>query len=198
MKEQNINEFRKPEFSVDKIFLNRWSPRAMSGEELSDDELMSLFEAAKWAPSSANSQPWRFIYAKRNSKQWNAIFNLMAEGNQEWAKNASALIVVISKTTFDFNNSFSRTHSFDSGSAWMSIALQALLNGLVAHGMSGFDYDKAKTELEIPDEFQVEAMIAVGKPGKKEVLSERNQKREFPLDRKKLSKIVFEGKFRKQ
>jgi len=198
MKEQNINEFRKPEFSVDKIFLNRWSPRAMSGEELSDDELMSLFEAAKWAPSSANSQPWRFIYAKRNSKQWNAIFNLMAEGNQEWAKNASALIVVISKTTFDFNNSFSRTHSFDSGSAWMSIALQALLNGLVAHGMSRFDYDKAKTELEIPDEFQVEAMIAVGKPGKKEVLSERNQKREFPSDRKKLSKIVFEGKFRKQ
>ncbi|MBU2476233.1 nitroreductase family protein [Candidatus Micrarchaeota archaeon] len=169
----------------------------MSGEKISDKELMSLFEAAKWAPSSANNQPWKFIYAKRESEHWQKFFDLLNSGNAEWAKNASALIVVASKTTFDFNNSFSRTHSFDSGAAWMSFALQASIKGLTAHGMEGFDYDKAKKELEIPEEYQIEAMIALGKKGKKEDLSEKNQKREFPSDRKKLSETVFEGKFRK-
>jgi len=192
-----IKNFRKPEFPVNEIFLNRWSPRAMSGEELSKEELMSLFEAAKWAPSSANNQPWRFIYAKKNSKHWARFFNLLAEGNKEWAKNASALIVVVSKKTFDFNEKFSRTHSFDSGAAWENLALQGSLKGLVVHGMEGFDYEKARTELEVPENFQIEAMIAIGKPGKKEVLSEKNRKREFPSDRKKLSETVFEGKFRK-
>jgi len=195
--EKEIKEFRKPEFPVESVFLNRWSPRAMSGEKISDKELMSLFEAAKWAPSSANNQPWKFIYAKRESEHWQKFFDLLNSGNAEWAKNASALIVVASKTTFDFNNSFSRTHSFDSGAAWMSFALQASIKGLTAHGMEGFDYDKAKKELEIPEEYQIEAMIALGKKGKKEDLSEKNQKREFPSDRKKLSETVFEGKFRK-
>jgi nitroreductase len=197
IQEKEIKKFRKPEYSVDSVFLNRWSPRAMTGEKISDEELMSLFEAAKWAPSSANNQPWRFIYAKRETKHWQKFFDLLFSGNQEWAKNASALIFVASKTTFDFNGKFSRTHSFDSGAAWASLALQASMKGLVAHGMEGFDYDKAKKELEIPEEYQIEAVIAIGKPGKKEVLSEKNQEREFPSDRKKLSETVFEGKFKK-
>ncbi len=196
--QENIKEYRKPEFSVNELFLKRWSPRAMSEKEITNEELMSLFEAAKWAPSSANNQPWRFIYAKKNSKYWKTFFDLLKPGNQEWTKNASVLIAVVSKTTFDFNDSFSRTHSFDSGSAWMNLALQGSMKGLVVHGMEGFDYDKAKTELGIPREFEVEAMIAVGKPGKKEVLSEKNQKREFPSDRKNLKEIVFEGKFKKE
>ncbi len=197
IKGKKIQEYRKTEFPVNRIFLERWSPRAMSGEELTEKELMSLFEAAKWAPSSSNNQPWRFFYAKKNSKHWEKFLNLLNPGNREWAENASVLIVVASKTTFDFNESFSRTHSFDSGSAWVSLALQASLNGLVAHGMEGFDYDKAKKELELPENFQVEAMIAVGKPGKTELLSEKNQKREFPSDRKNLSETVFEGKYKK-
>jgi len=193
----NMKKYRKPEFPVNEFFLNRWSPRALSGEEISGKELMSLFEAAKWAPSSYNNQPWRFIYAKKNSEHWNALFNLMSEFNKAWAKNASALIVVVSKKTFDNNGKPSVTHSFDSGSAWMSLALQASVKGLVAHGMEGFDYNNAVKELDIPDDFQVEAMIAVGKPGKKESLPESLQEREFPSGRKKLSEIVFEGKFRK-
>ena len=190
----NIHDFRKPEHKVDELFLNRWSPRAMSGEEIDEATLFSLFEAAKWAPSSNNNQPWRFIYGRRNTKNWITFFNLLAEGNQEWAKNAAVLIVVISKTTFD-SGKRARTHSYDAGAAWENFALQGSLMGLVVHGMQGFDYDKAKDVLQIPDGYQVEAMIAVGKKGKKETLSDYLQEREVPSIRKNLPKIVMEGSF---
>ena len=191
----NIKDFRKPEHDIDKIFLNRWSPRAMSGEEIDEATLFSLFEAAKWAPSSNNNQPWRFIYGRRNTKNWNTFFNLLAEGNQGWAKNAAVLIVVISKNTFD-NGNIARTHSFDAGAAWENFALQGSLAGLVVHGMQGFDYDKAKEVLRIPDGYKVEAMIAVGKKGKKEDLPQYQQEREFPSARKNLSEIAMEGIFK--
>jgi nitroreductase len=191
----NIKDFRKPEHDVDKLFLNRWSPRAMSGEEIDEATLLSLFEAAKWAPSSNNNQPWRFIYGRRNTKNWTTFFNLLAEGNQGWAKSAAVLIVVISKNTFD-NGNIARTHSFDAGAAWENFALQGSLAGLVVHGMQGFDYDKAKEVLRIPDGYKVEAMIAVGKKGKKEDLPQYQQEREFPSARKNLSEIVMEGVFK--
>lgn len=187
---------RRPEYPVNSIFLERWSPRAMSGEEIQEVELMSLFEAAKWAPSSYNNQSWRFIYAKKNTANWVKFFGLLGEFNQTWCKNAAALIVVVSKTTFDSNGKPSRTHSYDTGAAWANLALQASLNGLVAHGMEGFDYDRAKTELGIPDDYTVEAMAAVGKPGKIEDLRPALRDMEAPSDRKKLAEIVFEGKFR--
>ena len=192
----NIYEFRKPEQDVNETFLIRWSPRAMSGEEIDETALFSLFEAARWAPSSNNNQPWRFLYARRNSLFWNIFFNLLTAGNQVWAKNAAVLIVVISKTTFDSNKP-ARTHSYDAGAAWGSLALQGSQSGLVVHGMQGFDYDKAKEALQIPDDYQVEAMIAVGKKGNKEELPAHLQEREFPSTRKTLSSIVMEGSFRK-
>jgi nitroreductase len=191
----NIKDFRKPEHNVDELFLSRWSPRAMSGEEIDEATLFSLFEAAKWAPSSNNNQPWRFIYGRRNTKNWTTFFNLLAEGNQGWAKNAAVLIVVISKTTFD-NGKSARTHSYDAGAAWENLALQGSLMGLVVHGMQGFDYDKAKEVLRIPDGYKVEAMIAVGKKGKKEDLPQYLQEREFPSARKNLSEIAMEGVFK--
>ncbi|MBS1988810.1 nitroreductase family protein [Candidatus Dependentiae bacterium] len=186
---------RKSDFTVHEMFLNRWSPRAMSGESIELKELLTLFEAGRWAPSSYNGQPWRFIYALRQTSAWDKLFNVMIKFNQDWAKNASALVVVISKKTFDFNGKPARTHSFDAGSAWMSIALQGELNGLVVHGMEGFDYDRAKTELNIPDDYNVEMMFAVGKPGKKEDLPQEMQEREVPSDRKKLEELIFEGSF---
>ena len=194
--DENVSKYRKPEFPAERIFVNRWSPRAMSGEEITEKELMTLFEAAKWAPSSYNNQSWRFIYAKKNTEYWKKLFDLMGEFNQAWAKNASVLVVIISKKTFDFNGKPSITHSFDSGSAWMSLALQGSIKRFVVHGMQGFDYDKTKKDLEIPEEFEVEAMAAIGKPGKKEFLPKEMQEKEFPSDRKKLKEIVFEGKFR--
>ncbi len=195
--EKEALKARKTEHPVQPIILGRWSPRAMTGEELSDQELLPLFEAARWAPSSYNNQHWRFVYAKRNTPHWDKLFGLMGEFNQGWAKNAAALVVIVSKKTFDFNGQPARTHSFDAGAAWENLALEASARGLVAHGMEGFDYDQAKTVLGVPDDHQVEIMAAIGKRGKKESLPPQLQEREAPSDRKKLSEIVMEGKFRK-
>ncbi|MFH1783479.1 MAG: nitroreductase family protein [bacterium] len=189
---------RKPEAIVDEMFLKRWSPRAMSNEEVSDEELMSLFEAAKWAPSSNNNQPWRFVYAKRNSQYWDTFVGFLNEGNRIWAKRAAVLIVTVSNTLFDFDHKFSRTHSFDCGASWMSLAFQGAIMGLVVHAMQGFNYEDATQKLHVPFGFQVEAMIAVGKPGKKDDLPKALQKREYPSERKTLKEIAFEGKFKRQ
>lgn len=190
-----IKNHRKTEYDIDPIFIKRWSPRAMSGEEINEKDLMSLFEASRWAPSSYNNQHWRFIYARKNTKYWNKFYNLMIEFNQSWAKNAAVLVVVISKKTFDFNNNPAQTHSFDTGAAWMSLALQATMKGFVTHGMEGFDYAKAKKELDIPDGYNVEMMMAIGKEGKKEDLPKDMQEKEIPSGRKKLSELVMEGAF---
>lgn len=186
---------RTPEYKVHDHIINRWSPRAMSGEEIEKEELMSLFEAAKWAPSSFNGQPWRFLYATRNSEHWDKFFNLLMEGNQAWAKNAAVLVVMISRKTFEHNDKPNVVHSFDTGSAWENLAIQAEMNNVAVHGMAGFDYEKAKTELNIPDHYKVEAMCAIGKHGKKEDLPEKMQKMETPSDRKKIVEIVNEGSF---
>ncbi len=188
---------RTAQYSVDEIFMNRWSPRAMSGEEMSDTELMSLFEAARWAPSSYNGQPWRFIYAKRNTPAWAKLYDLMVPFNQSWAKNASALVVIISRNTFEWNNEQDRTHSFSAGAAWENLALQASLNGLVTHGMAGFDYDRTRKDLNIPAEYTVEAMFAVGKPATADVLPAELRDGEKISTRKAVNEIVFEGTFKK-
>lgn len=186
---------RTAEYPIDELFLDRWSPRAMTGETISKEELMSLFEAARWAPSSYNAQPWRILYATRDSKHWATFFDLMVEFNQIWAKDAGALVLFISRTHFDFNGEPSVTHSFDTGAAWANLALQGWLKGLVVHGMQGFDYDRARTELNIPEEFQVEAMAAIGKPADPTTLSEDLQAKEVPSDRRKLTKTICEGPF---
>ena len=191
----NMKEYRKPDHDIHQIFVNRWSPRAMSGEEIGREDLMRLFEAARWAPSSYNNQPWRFLYAMRNTEHWETFFGLLVETNQMWAGDAAALIVIVSKTTFDHNGKPSRTHTYDAGAAWQSLALQGSLMDLVVHGMQGFDYDRAKEVLKVSDKFSVEAMAAVGKPGKREDLPETLREREFPSGRKELSEIVFEGGF---
>ncbi len=191
----SISDHRNNEYSVDDIFINRWSPRAMSGEKLPDEELFSLFEAARWAPSSYNNQPWRLIYAKRDTEHWEKLFNFLVEGNQSWVKDAAVILVLISNTTSDHNGSFMRTHSLDAGSAWENLALQGSINGLVVHGMQGFDYEKATSELNVPDEYKVEMMIAIGKPGSPEILPEKLQEIEKPSGRKSIKEIVNEGEF---
>ena len=164
------SEVRKPDFEIEGLLVDRWSPRAMSGEDVSHDELMRLFEAARWAPSSFNAQQWRALYAHRNSEHWPAFFGLLVDANKVWAENAGVLVVFVSRKTFEHNNEESVTHSYDTGAAWENFALQGFRQGLVVHGMEGFDYDRARIELRIPEEFQVEAMAAVGRPGAKESL----------------------------
>jgi len=186
---------RVAQYPIEDLILNRWSPRAFSGELLTNRELMSLFEAARWAPSSYNNQPWRFIYAQRGTPAWDIFFNLMVEFNKSWTHNAAVLVVIVSHNIFEFNGKPSRTHSFDTGSAWQNLALQGTAMGLVVHGMEGFDYDRAKAELNIPDDYTVEAMCAIGKPGSIDELPEALRAKEVPSGRKELSKLIFEGSF---
>jgi nitroreductase len=184
----DIAKFRKPEQKINPLILKRWSPRALSGEPLSEEELAALFEAAKWAPSCFNNQPWRFIYVKNNTPNWEKMYSLLTESNKIWTSKAAVLVLVISKQTFDYNGQPSRTASFDVGAAWENLALEAATRGLVAHGMAGFDY--------IPDDYKVEAMIALGQPGRTEDLPAKMQATEFPSDRKKQALIAAEGEFK--
>ena len=187
---------RQSQYDINPLLLHRWSPRAMSGEEISDTELMRLFEAARWAPSSYNGQPWRFIYAKRNSENWDKLFNLMVDFNKSWAKNAAVLVVIISRINFEDDGKPSVTHQFDAGAAWENLALQGETQGLVTHGMQGFDYEKARRDLSIPATFDVMAMVAIGKPAPKEILPTDVQQREQASDRKPLSEIIMEEQFK--
>ena len=185
---------RVAQHPIEALFLDRWSPRAMSGEALDRAELDRLFEAARWAPSSMNGQPWRFAFAVAGSPNFATYFDLLVPGNRPWCERAGALVVVLSKTTFD-NGKPARTHSFDAGAAWMSLALQGSRMGLVVHAMQGFDYDAARERLGVPEEYAVECMIALGKPGRVEDLPEGYRARELPSDRKPVEAFAFEGAF---
>lgn len=191
---KTVND-RTTRYEIKDIFLERYSPRAMSGESITKDELMTLLEAARWAPSLSNEQPWRFIYALRDTPHFEKLFSFLAESNKTWCKNASLLIMAISKKDLARGGP-NLAHSFDTGSAWENLALQATSMNLVSHAMAGFDYNLAKQKLNIPDEYSVEIMIAIGKPGKIEDLPEPLRLREKPSDRKPLEKIIFEGEFK--
>jgi len=188
---------RQPTYNINSLFLKRWSPRSFKNMPIKEQDLLTLFEAARWAPSSFNNQPWRFIYAQKNTKNWDTFFSLLTEGNKEWAKNAAALIIIASFKKFDKTGKPSRTHSFDTGAAWMSLALEAAERGLVAHGMEGFDYEQAKKACEISSDYQVEAMAAIGYPDSLNNLSKKLRKLEKPSERKPLTDFVFEGKLNK-
>lgn len=197
VKPYSLKNFRKSQYPINSIFTKRWSPRSMSGEKITKKELLSLFEAARWAPSSSNIQPWRFIYGLKGSKEFEKLFSLLDDFNVLWCKNASALVLIISYNKKPKNGKFNPLHSFDTGSAWMSLALQARMDGLIAHGMAGFDYSKARKLFKIPKDYSVEAMIAIGKQGEIKDLHERMQKSEKPNSRKKVEEFVGEGVLRK-
>lgn len=192
-----IQHSRKADHPIHSLILNRWSPRAMTGEELKQEEILSLFEAARWAPSSYNNQPWRFLYAKKNTAHWPKFFDLLVDGNKQWCTNAALLGVIVSLKNFERNQKPSVTHSLDAGAAWENLALEGTSRGLVVHGMEGFDYGKARTALAVPENYEVLAMFAVGKKAPKTTLSPDLQKREAPAPRKKVEEFAFEGGFRK-
>jgi nitroreductase len=191
---------RSTDYPIDPLFLARWSPRAFTGAPIAEYDLLTILDAARWAPSASNVQPWRFIYARRDTEHWPKLLGLLVESNQVWAKNASALIILVSKTTVLPRGAekevASWTHSLDAGAAWCSLALQAHLSGWAAHGMAGFYKERAAAELGVPEGYRVEAAIAIGKPGDKSVLPESLQAREVPSDRVPLSQLVHEGGFK--
>ncbi len=190
---------RSADHPIEAFFLERWSPRAFTGEPIPDADLHTIFEAARWAPSSFNSQPWRFLYAKRDTPAFAKFLGLLVEFNQSWAKNASVLIIVLSKKTFappgKTEAKPSHSHSFDAGAAWGYLALQAARSGYAAHAMAGFDIPRAAVELNVPDDYRIEAAVAIGRLGDKSILPESIRAREQPNSRNPQSDFVFEGGF---
>src|SRR3954471_8461146 len=148
---------RRPAHPVDPLFLERWSSRAFDAAPMPEEDLLTLFEAARWAPSAFNSQPWRFLYARRDDEDWALFLSLLIPWNQAWAHSASALIYILSDclpfTGKDGAPAPSHTHSFDAGAAWACLALQATKLGYQAHGMSGIELDRARTGLRVPERF---------------------------------------------
>jgi nitroreductase len=191
----NPLDFRTPEYPIEPLIVRRWSPRAMTGEPLSTAELMTLLEAARWAPSTYNEQEWRFLYARRDTAHWPTLFNLLMEANQAWCRNAAVLVVVASHKVFTRNGQPNPVHTFDSGAAFENLALQGTAMGLVVHGMAGFDREKARRDLHIPPDYDVEAMIAIGRPGDPAALPPALREREAPSGRKAIGEIACEGPF---
>lgn len=144
------SQMRRADHAVHPLFLDRWSPHAMTGEPIPLSALDVMLEAARWAPSSYNAQPWRILYALRGGEHWSDFLDLLDEGNRRWARDAGALLVFLSRTTFERNGHPSRTHSFDTGAAWENFALQGTLLGYAVHGMEGFDYERARAVLNVP------------------------------------------------
>jgi nitroreductase len=191
---------REPAHPVHPLFLERWSPRAFDGSDIPDADLLTMFEAARWAPSAFNSQPWRFLYAKKGDSDWARFLSLLIPWNQSWADSASVLVYILSDTLPMTDRKTgepapSTTHSFDAGAAWASLALQASLMGYHAHGMSGIQYDLARAELGIPERYALDAACAIGRIGDPLQLDDKLRARETPSDRKPLADFVFRGGF---
>lgn len=190
---------RQATYPVDNLFTQRWSPRAFTGEAIASEQLLTLLEAARWAPSAYNAQPWRFVYAHRDTVSWQPIFDTLIAFNQSWAAQAAALVVVTSARQAQFPGktglSPNPSHSFDTGAAWVSLAFQATLSGWAAHAIAGFDAERLRQAIGVPESHAIEAVIVIGKQGDKSLLSESLQQRETPNGRLELAQVVSEGRF---
>lgn len=145
-------------------FINRWSSRDHDGTTLTQEQIDTLLEAARWTPSSYNEQPWKFYYPKTDSQR-EKFLNLLFDGNQEWAKNAGTIFFLAAKRILSETGEQNRHYAFDTGAAWMALALQAHLIGLNAHAMGGFNEERAYKELGVDKkEYEIFAAIAVGTP----------------------------------
>ena len=197
--DRTVWEFRSPDHPVDPLFVNRWSPRAFEAKAMPEGDLYTVLEAARWAPSAYNIQPWRFIYAMRDDAHWNVFLGLLDPFNASWAKNASALVFLVSDTLTPAHGASpaqpSRTHSFDAGAAWAQLALQATTMGYQAHAMAGIHFDEIRQRLSVPGNYRVEIAIAIGRQTDPCDLPPALQEREMPSSRLPLEEIAFSERF---
>ena len=186
-------------FPIHQLLADRWSPRAFDERPIEPEKMHSLFEAARWAPSSNNEQPWRFLLAtKDRESEWNRFFDCLVEGNRTWAYRAPVLILSVASLNFEENAKPNRHALHDTGMATENLVLQATALELVAHQMAGFDAEKARADLKIPSGYEPVAMIAVGYPGDPSILSDRLRQREQALrERNGVSAFVFVGEWGK-
>lgn len=188
---------RRTGVPVADLFLNRWSPRAFDGTAVPMQDLHVMLEAARWAPSAYNVQPWRFVYALRGDPNWPVFLSLLDSFNHEWAQYAGALVFVVPDTVrpgTDPARPFP-SHSFDTGAAWAQFALQARMLGYVTHAMGGIHTERVRKELNVPARFKVEIGIAVGRQGTAQQLPAALQAREYPSDRMPLRQLAYAGCF---
>ncbi len=184
------------QFPIHDLLRNRWSPRAYDDRAVEPEKLRSLCEAARWAPSSNNAQPWRFLAATKEHKaDWDRLFNCLVEGNKKWAHRAPVLMLSVAKLSFD-DGSTNRHALHDTGLAAENLVLQAVALGLVAHQMAGFDVGKARKDCGVPDGHEPVAMIAIGYPGDPALLPgylrEREQK---ARERRPIGDFVFSAQW---
>lgn len=179
------------------LIRDRWSPRAFADKPVEPRILASLFEAARWAPSSNNEQPWSYLVAtKDNHEEFAKMLSVLVDFNAGWAKNAPVLALAISRMTFHNNGTPNRNAFYDTGAASALLTVEATAQGLSVHQMAGFDHLKAKKVFEIPDDCEPIAAMAIGYPGDPESLPGKLRDREIaPRTRKPLSEIVMSGRW---
>jgi len=183
---------------LQKMFLDRWSPRSFLSDPISAEDASTLFEAARWSPSCFNDQPWLFLYARNeNADDHNRFAGALLEGNRVWAANAPLLGFVFARKAFAHNGKPNAWGEFDSGAAWMALCLQARSMGFWCHGMGGIDRDKAHDATGVPKETHKKVIcgIAVGRKGAPSELPDNLREREKPSDRRALGEIAMEGRF---
>jgi nitroreductase len=177
---------------VDDLIRRRWSPRTYADKEIPAAELKKLFEAARWAASSSNEQPWRFLVGRRGDDTYQKIFNALVEFNQSWAKSAPVLVLSVAKNVFTNNGKPNAYGMHDTGAASATLALQATAIGLHTHSMAGFDREQARASFAIPSDYEIGAVTAIGYMGDPASLPEHLQKMEVsPRQRKPLEEFVF-------
>ena len=180
------------QYPIHDLLRRRWSPRAFDDRPVESEKLRSLFEAARWAPSSNNGQPWRFLVATKDNKaEHDRLLNCLVEGNQQWAYRAPVLLLSVAKLEFE-DGSPNRHALHDTGMAAENLSLQASAFGLVAHQMAGFLIDQARADCKIPEGYEPVAMMAIGYPGDPALLSDRLRAREAqPRVRKSVTEFVY-------
>lgn len=188
---------RRANHPIDDRFLDRWSPRAFDTTPVSRDILDSLFEAARWAPSCFNEQPWLFLCA-HEEPDLDLFRRLLRDSNRVWADRAPVLCYLFARMAFSRNGKPNRWEKFDCGAAWVSLALQARKLGLYAHAMAGFRRDDTYDELGVPaEDYEVICAIAIGYYGDPALLPPDVAAKEKPNDRKPMSSFVVYGRMNK-
>lgn len=177
---------------VEDLFLRRWSPRAFADKDVSNDDLRKIFEAARWAASSYNEQPWRFFLGRRGDATYQKIFDMLVEFNQGWAKSAPVLILSVGSNKFAQNGKSNQYSIHDTGAATASLSLQATALGLHTHSMAGFDHAKARRAFNVSADYDIGAVTALGYLGDPNTLHDQMRAQETsPRQRKPLSEIVL-------
>ena len=191
-----MNKLAKTKYGIHFLLESRWSPRSFREDRIETEKLQRILEAAQWSPSSMNEQPWRFILGEKESETYDKIFDSLTDYNKRWAGKAPVLIVTLAKKNFSKNNKDNFHFLYDAGQSVAHLTFQAMHEGLYVHQMGGFHFEKIKGYFNIPEEYYIVTVVAVGYVGKPEMLDDDIREREIAdRNRKDLKEIIFTSQF---